>query len=196
MNILSVSDFTVPELENNFNKNKFPKIDLIISCGDLQPEYLTFLYSSFNVPLFYVRGNHDIRYKTRPPGGCEDIDQKIVRFNDHNFLGLEGSNWYNGGPVQYTERQMNAKIWSLKPKIWFKKGIDIVVTHAPPRHIHDAEDRCHQGFVCFRRLIEKYKPMFFLHGHIHAEFSNPSERETVFEETKVVNTCGMNIITI
>ena len=66
----------------------------------------------------------------------------------------------------------------------------MVVTHAPPRNIHDAEDLCHKGFECFRWLIEKYQPPYFIHGHIHRNFSDPAERVTVFNSTKVVNTYG------
>ena len=67
MRILSVSDYVVSALYDNFEVERFPKIDLILSCGDLPPEYLSNLYTSFNVPLYYVCGNHDIRYDSKPP---------------------------------------------------------------------------------------------------------------------------------
>ncbi|MBW2591322.1 MAG: hypothetical protein JRD71_11575 [Deltaproteobacteria bacterium] len=69
-------------------------------------------------------------------------------------------------------------------------------THAPPRHIHDAKDPCHKGFECFRRLIDKYQPGYFIHGHIHKIFSDDSERLTVVNSTKVVNTYGYYILEI
>ena len=146
MRILSVSDFTVPELSDLFDRQSFGKIDLLLACGDLQPEYLVDLVSKFEVPLYYVKGNHDLRYGDIPLYGCLNIDNKINTFKGLNFLGLEGSNWYNGGVNQYTESQMRFKIWSLMVLIWMKGGVDVVVTHAPPRHVHDAEDRCHTGF--------------------------------------------------
>ena len=37
-------------------------IDLIVSCGDLPPEFLARLKARYDVPLFYVLGNHDLRY--------------------------------------------------------------------------------------------------------------------------------------
>ncbi len=107
-----------------------------------------------------------------------------------NILGLEGSRWYNGGPYQYHERQMRHKINCLRFQIWRRGGIDIVITHAPPRHVHDAEDRCHKGFNCFMKLIKRYAPAYFIHGHIHKHFSNPDERITTVIKTKVINTCG------
>jgi predicted phosphodiesterase len=60
MRIHSVSDYVVSALYDSFEDERFPKIDLILSCGDLPPEYLSNLYTSFNAPLYYVRGNHMI----------------------------------------------------------------------------------------------------------------------------------------
>ena len=91
---------------------------------------------------------------------------------------------------------MRAIIRRLRPTLWWRKGADVVITHAPPRHIHDAQDPCHKGFECFRRLIEKYRPSYFIHGHIHREFSDPCERITVVDTTNVVNTYGYYLLEI
>ena len=188
--ILSVSDVVEPMLDREVNPDLFGNIDLIISCGDLPPEYLSRLVHYFKAPLYYVRGNHDIRFKDKQPTGGDDLHGRLISVAGLNILGLEGSHWYNGGPHQYTEAQMRVIIRWLRPKIWWHGGIDIVVTHAPPRHIHDAPDPCHRGFECFRRLIEKYQPSYFIHGHIHQNFSNDSERITTANATQVVNTYG------
>jgi len=196
MKILSVSDYVVSTLYDNFDAERFPKIDLILSCGDLPPEYLSYFLTSFNVPVYYVRGNHDIRYDSKFPGGCIDLNARLIRFRGINILGLEGSRWYNGGPHQYTENEMKKTIRSLRPKIWWRGGVDLVITHAPPRHIHDAEDLCHRGFRSFRWLIDHYCPSYFIHGHIHVNFNDPTERVTIINKTKVVNTYGYHIFDI
>lgn len=196
MRILSVSDYVVSDLYDNLEVERFPKMDLILSCGDLPPEYLSYLYTSFNAPLYYVCGNHDIRYDSKTPGGCVDLNAKIIQFQGIKILGLEGSRWYNGGPHQYRERKMWKTIRSLRLKVWRQKGIDIIITHAPPRYIHDAEDPCHRGFKSFRWLIDNYCPNYFIHGHIHAEFDDPAERITKINKTKVVNTYGYYIFEI
>ncbi len=196
MKILSVSDRVVSTLYDNFDAERFPKVDLILSCGDLPPEYLSYLVASFNVPLYYVRGNHDIRYDSKPPDGCIDLNARLIRFQGVNLLGFEGSRWYSGGPHQYTENEMRKIIRGLRPKIWWRKGIDIIITHAPPRYIHDAEDLCHRGFKSFRWLIDRYCPIYFIHGHIHANFSDPAERITKINKTKVVNTYGYYLFEI
>jgi Icc-related predicted phosphoesterase len=191
MRILSVSDYVVPTLFDNFEVGQFPKIDLILSCGDLPPEYLSKLNNLFNAPLYYVRGNHDIRYDSKPLDGCIDLNARIVQYQGIKLLGLEGSRWYNGGPHQYTEKEMWKTIRRLRPRFWWQnKGLEIIITHAPPRYIHDAEDLCHRGFKSFRWLIDRYSPNYFIHGHIHAEFNDPAERITIINKTKVVNTYG------
>ena len=183
-------------LHRQVGSGPFSGIDVIVSCGDLPPEYLSRLAHVFNAPLYYVGGNHDIRYKDKLPQGGVDLHGRLERIQGLNFLGLEGSRWYNGGPFQYTEGQMRAIIRRLRPALWWQRGIDVVVTHAPPRYVHDAEDLCHRGFRSYRWLIDKYQPDFFIHGHIHREFSDPSERVTVVDATKVVNTYGYNILEI
>jgi len=196
MKLLSVSDCVVSTLYNDLDAERFPKIDLILSCGDLPPEYLSYLFTSFKAPLYYVRGNHDIRYDSKPPDGCIDLNAQLIQFQGIKMLGLEGSRWYSGGPNQYTEKEMWKIIRGLRPKIWWQRGIDIIITHAPPRYVHDAEDLCHRGFKSFRWLIDHYCPIYFIHGHIHAGFSDPSERITKINKTKVVNTYGYYLFEI
>ncbi len=193
MKILSISDFPVPELKNEYKPELFKDIDLVLACGDLPPEYLTRVMSLLNVPLFYVKGNHDIRYESSPPSGCLNLHCRFKEYKGYKFIGFEGSNWYNGGPNQYTDIQMKKNIKRLRTKIWLNKGVDVVIAHAPPLHINDAKDRCHMGFESFRWLIQKYSPDFFIHGHIHKKFSQPEDRNSVFKNTTVMNTCGYNI---
>jgi Icc-related predicted phosphoesterase len=190
MRILTVSDRVEPVLYDRFDRRQFEGVGLILACGDLPPEYLSFLAGKLNVPLYFVRGNHDLRYGIKPPRGCINLNAKLIQFKGKNILGLEGSRWYNGGPYQYTDREMRWKIRRLGPRIRWKGGVDIVIAHAPPRHIHDAEDRCHRGFKSFRRLIEKYSPNHFIHGHIHANFTDASQRVTIVNHTNVINTYG------
>ena len=196
MRILAVADRVEPLLYDRFDRQRFEDIDLILSCGDLPPEYLSFLLDKLNAPLYFVRGNHDFRHDSKTPSGCIDLNGNLIKFEGINILGLEGSRWYNGGPYQYTEREMYWKIQRLRFRIWRMGGVDIVITHAPPRHIHDAEDRCHRGFNSFRWLIKKYSPHHFIHGHIHAHFTDSSQRVTIVKQTQVINTFGYFLLEI
>ena len=45
-----------------FDKSKLEGVDLIISCGDLNPNYLSFLTTFAAAPELYVQGNNDEKY--------------------------------------------------------------------------------------------------------------------------------------
>ena len=191
MKILTVSDTVVPSLLEKKGQDATSEgIDLIISCGDLPPEYLTALRNLYDAELYYVLGNHDLRYATSPPKGCRHIDRRIVSFGNLRVIGFSGSRWYNGNINQYTEQQMKKFIGRLRFRLWRHRGVDIVVTHAPPRYIHDLEDPCHRGFRVFRKFIDKYQPQYFIHGHVHASFEHDDERKTSVNSTTVINSYG------
>jgi len=200
LRILTVSDFIDKELTLDIENKTLPPVDLILSCGDLAPEYISLLRDRLDAPLYYVKGNHDIRYSPSNTLGCENIHARIVRAGSLNILGLEGSMWYNGGPNQYTDAMMKKIIFWMGVQIWRKKPIHMVVTHASPRHIHDREDPCHKGFDCFNRLIQKLGPDYFIHGHIHDAFDTFEERVTHDTHgdrtTQVINTCGYTILEV
>jgi Icc-related predicted phosphoesterase len=190
MKILSVSDRIEPFLYSEQAPAQYQGVSLILACGDLPPEYLTYLRNVFQVPLFYVAGNHDLRYVQSPPTACINLHARFEKYKGLKMLGLEGSRWYNGGRYQYTEAQMRRIIFRLWPTLWWTKPLDIIVTHAPPRFIQDAEDLCHRGFKSYRRLIDRFSPRFFIHGHIHADFEDYSQRMTIVNQTKVINSYG------
>jgi len=188
-----VSDRVDPLLYEPGSYKCLKGIELILSCGDLPSEYLTYLVTVFNVPLFYVKGNHDRGYESNPPQGCIDIHGRVGVHKGIRILGLEGSKRYNGGALQYTENQMILKSWKVRPKIWWRKGVDIIISHSPPRGIHDRKDPCHSGFRCFEKLIHRYAPEYFIHGHIHTNFKNRGYRKTIVDKTAVINTFGYYI---
>ncbi len=197
MKILSVADTVVKDLlEQKGGGPAINGIELILSCGDLPPEYLTALRHRYDVPLLYVLGNHDIRYGASPPIGCVHIDRRIVHVGKIKIIGFTGSRWYNGNINQYSEDQMAGFIKRMRFALWRARGIDLVVTHAPPRFIHDAEDRCHRGFRSFRAFIDKYQPRHFLHGHIHAHFESDAARITTVNSTLVINCYGYHVLEI
>ncbi len=208
MKILTISDTVERRLYSLECKEMFGDIDLILSCGDLPFYYLEFLVSMLNVPLYFVFGNHHTHpmltargEERENPGGCVNIDNKIVELNGLLIGGFEGCMLYNYGPKQYTEYQMRGKILRMKPQLWknklFKKRyLDILITHAPPAGIHDQPDRCHQGFKSFRTFIEIYKPRYFIHGHTHQYGPRDDVWKTQYQETTVINTSGYRILEI
>ena len=188
MKILVLADQKSKYLYDFYEPDKLKDIDLIISCGDLSPNYLSFFVTLCNVPLLYVRGNHDERYETTPPEGCICIEDDIYVYQGIRILGLGGSMEYiPKARNQYSERHMRKRVRKLRYKLWRHKGFDILVSHAPAYQVNDLEDLPHRGFKIFRTLMEKYEPSFFFHGHVHANYSRKFKREDRFGKTKIIN---------
>ncbi|URZ06039.1 metallophosphoesterase family protein [Clostridium felsineum] len=186
MKILLISDEESKYMWDFFVPENFKDIDIIISCGDLKAEYLSFLVTMIKAPLFYIRGNHDNNYKNNPPEGCECIDGKIINYNGIRIMGLGGSMKYRETTLVYTEKEMRKRINKLKFGLFFNRGVDIIVSHAAPKGINDENDLCHEGFKCFLELIQKYSPKYFCHGHIHLNYGN-KKRIANYKNTMVIN---------
>lgn len=187
MKILFLADEECKTYWDYFRKEQFEGIDLIISCGDLKSEYLSFLATMVPIPVLYVHGNHDDKYKAKPPEGCICIENKIYNFNGVRILGLGGSYRYKDGDNQYTEAQMMRRIAKMKLKLTVNRGFDILVTHSPAYGFHDGEDQCHRGFEAFNRLIETYHPKYFVHGHVHMNYGRQYPRVDAIGDTQVIN---------
>ena len=194
MRILAVSDETAKQYYDYYTPGKLAQFDLILSCGDLKREYLEFLVTMAHCPLLYVRGNHDDGFVARPPEGCECIDGRFVEVGGLRIVGLGGAYRYREGDNLYSERQMRRRIRKLGKKLKRAGGFDILLTHAPARGVNDFDDLAHRGFACFTELLDRWRPRFFVHGHIHLRYAPHVPRLTQRGDTTVINACGHYII--
>lgn len=196
MRILAVSDEEVPALWDYYVPGRLKEYDLILSCGDLKADYLSFLVTMARAPLLYVHGNHDEQYRTMPPEGCDCIDGRLVCYNGLRILGLGGCRWYHPGEHQYSEKQMQRRIAKLRLALWRSGGVDIVVTHAPPRGVGDADDPAHIGFAALLPLLDTYHPLYLVHGHVHLRYGVQTPRVRTYADTQVVNVSGRYVLEI
>lgn len=196
MKILLLADEPDLRLWDHLDRSLLEGIELVISCGDLPPDYLSFLTCFTSAPILYVHGNHDSRYESKPPEGCICIEDTLYDFNGLRILGLGGSMRYKPGQHQYTEQEMNRRIRKLYWKLRRKGGFDILVAHAPMQGVGDGDDRAHQGFAAFKRLIGKYHPAYFFHGHVHKSYDFRFQRVRQYGETSVVNAWMSYIVDI
>lgn len=193
--ILVLADHESKLLYDFYEPERLKDIDLIISCGDLRADYLSFFVTLCNVPLLYVRGNHDTKYDVKPPEGCICIEDDIYIYKGIRILGLGGSMEYiPKSRNQYSEQRMQQRVQKLKFKLWRNKGFDILVAHAPAYNINDLEDLPHRGFEVFRTLMEKYEPKFFFHGHVHSNYSRSFKRTDKFGKTTIINAYEYTIV--
>lgn len=187
MKILVLADRECKRLYDYYKPEYLEDIDLIISCGDLPAGYLSFFATMCHAPVLYVSGNHD-HYKEGGLDGCICLEDRIYVYRGVRIMGLGGSMQYLPGAMnQYTEKAMCRRIRRMALKLLRYRGVDILVAHAPARNVNDLEDLPHQGFVCFRTFMEKYRPKVFLHGHIHANYGDAFKREDRFGDTIVIN---------
>lgn len=188
MKILAVADEESPALWDYYIPGRLKEYDLMISCGDLKADYLSFLVTMGRAPLLYVHGNHDTHYAKDPPQGCDCIDDCLISYNGIRILGLGGCRRYHPGDHQYSEKEMRRRIRRLRFALWRSKGVDIVVTHAPPHGLGDDLDPAHWGFESLIELIDKYQPMYLLHGHVHSNYSQNRSRVHHRDSSTIINT--------
>ena len=196
MKILSVSDEECPALWDYYQPGRLKEYDLILSCGDLSSRYLSFLVTMARCPVLYVHGNHDGAYRQEPPEGCDCIDDHIVEYNGLRILGLGGCRKYHPGPHQYTDQQMRMRIAKLRWQLWRSGGVDIVVTHAAPEGLGDADDPAHWGFTALRELLDRYQPAYLVHGHVHLSYGHDIPRELHYNGTRIINACELYVFEV
>ncbi len=186
MKLLLLSDAEDPALWDYYVPGRLDGYDLILSAGDLDASYLSFLVTMTNLPVFYVHGNHNAAYDHYPPEGCECIDDRLVTYRGLRILGLGGSARYSREPYQYTEREMRRRIARLRFAVWKARGVDIVLTHCPPKGYGDADDYAHRGFEAFLPMLDRWKPKALVHGHVHMTYGD-IKRELPYGETRIIN---------
>lgn len=187
MKILFLSDEECPALWDYYVPGRLSDYQLIISCGDLKASYLSFLVTMARCPVLYVHGNHDTRYDSTPPEGCDCIDGRVVEYNGVRIMGLGGCLKYHPGAHQYTDRQMRGRILKMRWPIRKAGGVDILVTHAPAEGLGDSEDVAHWGFPSLRAFLDKYQPAYHVHGHVHMTYGQNIPRTLSYNETTVIN---------
>ena len=194
MKILVLADEEEKSLWDYYHPERVKGVDLILSCGDLDPDYLEFLVTMTGAELLYVRGNHDGIYDEKPPQGCICIDDRIWDFRGLRIVGLGGSMKYSGAQGQFSESQMRGRIRRLYPQILLRGGFDILLAHAPAAGWGDLEDLPHRGFACFNDLMEEFRPAYMLHGHVHRSYGNFRREHVHHSGTHIINACGHVIL--
>lgn len=187
MKLLLLGDHESSYLWDYYQPGMLSEYDLILSTGDLKADYLSFIVTMGRAPLLYVHGNHDGSYEKFPPEGCDCIDDDLIICKGLRILGLGGCPVYNGGPHQYSERQMRHRIRKIKRKIRKAGGVDIVLSHAPAAGYGDADDLAHRGFACFVELMDQYEPRYWIHSHIHLNYGHDIPRVLKRNNTTIIN---------
>lgn len=215
MLVLAVSD----EVDERLAADAGPAAgtELIVSCGDLPFDYLAYLMDALGAPLAFVPGNHDpdvggyrlarsgltlrAGMPARPPwpDGAVNADARVVDVAGVRIAGLGGSPRYRDGPNQYGEREQAARGRTLRARAACRRmrdgrGVDVLLTHAPPRGVGDAADPPHQGFDALHRVVARLGPALLLHGHVHPHGMPAPDRQ--LGASAVCNVVGWHLFEI
>ena len=186
--VLAVSDETSDELLASPDLVRSAR--LILACGDLPFDYLDALLNALEVPLVFVPGNHDpdvsgyrssragltlragLPARAPWPDGALNADRRILDVAGLRVAGLGGCTRYSEGPNQYSERQQARRALQLRGAARLRRlrdgrGVDVLITHAPPRGVGDGDDPVHRGFAALHGLTGALRPTALLHGHVH-----------------------------
>ena len=209
MRILAVSDKVEPVLYGPHIRERVGQIDLILACGDLPYYYLEYIVGLLDSPLYFVHGNHDkvVALPNDPDAltgasvfnWATNLHLRTVNHKGLLLGGMEGCRVYNpGAPFQYSEQEVKAQVLRLGLRLHLNRlrhgrCLDILITHAPPRGIHDGEDLPHRGFESYLWLLRAFQPTLMIHGHQHV-YNRNEATETDYEGTRIINTYGYRVL--
>ncbi|HET7026064.1 MAG TPA: metallophosphoesterase [Candidatus Limnocylindrales bacterium] len=205
--LLAVSDDEDPALDRAVNRDGLAPVDLVVGCGDLSPEYLSFVTDSLRAPLLYVRGNHDqgaawvaeARKRLPLPLGPQGAGPDLAA-----GLSIVGLGWPRVENEQRVPDERAA--WLQAIRAVMGRGLVhggagrgrqplIVLSHVPPRGYGDMPDsNYHRGFAGYRWLLGRLRPALWLHGHVH-----PAAAEAVIVQagpTPIINVTGVTLLSL
>lgn len=206
MKILAVSDQVVDRIYTLASAGHFQDVELILGCGDLPYNYLEYLVTVLNKPMYYVPGNHDPIFnlndvRSKAEGGT-NLDLRTVCHKNYLIGGFGGSIRYRpDGTNQYTQSEAYSRAINLTPRlllnrIRYGRALDILISHSPSFGIHDDTDPAHNGLKALNWLIRIAKPRYHFHGHTHFYRNNIAEFDSTFFSTRVVNVYPYKVIEI
>jgi uncharacterized protein len=194
--LLAASDEPDPTLDHAINREQLGHIDAVIGCGDLEPDYLSFLGDAFHAPITYVRGNHD-------RGGAWARPQRVpVPTNSGRLVDVSGITvvpleWPGLGQDHAQRDELRAWLDVFRAEAGlFRRGHSrpiLVISHAPPRGIGDAvTDPYHLGYAGYRWLLERRRPPLWLHGHTNP--ASVKDWRDSFGSSIVANVTGSTLV--
>ncbi len=134
------------------------EVDLVLIAGDIECQHPLEEILETGVRVYAVTGNMDDTYIYRllKQYGI-GVDGCVIEYSGYTIAGI-------GGIGFRTNLEKITKV--------LDKGVEqdklIILSHYPAHGFNDKTySGVHAGLYELRELIENYKPLLFLHGHIH-----------------------------
>ncbi|MCD6458578.1 MAG: metallophosphoesterase family protein [Thermoproteales archaeon] len=133
--------------------------DLVVATGDYESIAVIKAFKNFKKPVLAVTGNMDSPLIASELKACSySIENKIVKIGKYYFAGIGGRALYSSiVGVASKLYEMNTP----KPLI--------LISHYPPVGVKVdlAWTGIHIGKSVIREIVEKFKPILLLCGHVH-----------------------------
>ncbi len=176
--MLAIADELDPLLSDARLRSLEP--DVVVSAGDLPWDHLEHVVSVTGVPAVFVPGNHEPPVEasgaTAPPG-MRSVDGAVIEVAGLRVAGLGGCVRYNGGTHQYTQAEYDARAADLCAVAEADGApVDVLVTHTPPLGLGDGTDPSHVGIAALHVVLERLRPTWHLHGHLHPHGMHKPDR--------------------
>jgi Icc-related predicted phosphoesterase len=176
-----------------------PDVDVVLAAGDLPGTYLEFVASKLTVPVVYVHGNHanelvmNEHDRRVPPRGVIAAHRRVVEEAGLRIAGWGGAPRYRqGGQGQYSAAEARWGLGLLALRA--RRGVDVMLTHAPPLGPHAGSDFAHRGDPEITRFLGRVAPPVLVHGHIHEYDGKKLEYTDEQSGTRVLNAYGYRVV--
>lgn len=158
--------------------------DILVIAGDISPYRSMMSYRSILTPLIkhskkfkeilVLPGNMDleevsVHAETLSPN-IHSIHFKALKINEYIFIGAGGSPITPfSTPTEYPDELIENKLRNIFRSIISYNEPVILITHAPPygTKVDKTYLGSHVGSKAIRRIIEEFKPIINICGHIH-----------------------------
>ena len=176
MRILHYSDHGTPEF-----RTLYDTCDLLVTTGDLEYyDFPTLEELPNKKPAFGVYGNHDSGNYMEMLG-IINLHMKVYTFAGLRWGGFQGCLRYKEGSMQFSEEEAEAFARDFP-------SVDVLLLHAPPFGMLDAQDPVHVGSKAIRRYIEEKQPRYVFCGHLY------EPAQATFGKTEIIRGYNANIL--
>ena len=104
----------------------------------------------------------------------------------------------NQSKMRRTNAPLSGDSLLVAPRLWLAerrrgRALDCLLTHSPAAGLGDGPDFAHQGFRAYRWLIDRYRPRYHIHGHVHL-YGAAMPAVRTYHATTLINAYGLHII--
>lgn len=196
--LLLLADYVHPAIYRAGFPQGLPPVDAVLAAGDVPGYYLEFLATRLTVPVIYVHGNHQNESVNEgdgriPPRGVIAAHGRVVEEAGLKVAGWGGVPRYRqNGHGQYSAHEAR---WGLRKLAWSaRRGVDVLLTHAPPLGPHAGSDHAHRGCPELNHFMARRRPALVIHGHIHEYEGRKLDYTDGASGARVVNAYGYRLV--